>query len=166
MCGQVHALWRLLSQLLHCSDGSVSVTLVVECRRHSFATLSSGNGRTPSLSPCRQKAFMPQVTYPFGCRRNNIGQCPSSWTRAPSSRGWLQKRRLLPRRTTRSAEGLRHPCTRSRTEVAAQLGRFSTVLDVVNRVLGIQRTPCTRADSESVSACAVPSRFDRGCQDL
>ena len=45
--------------------------------------------------------------------------CPSSWSRAPTSRGWLQKRCLLPRGSTRSAEGLRHPCTRSQTEVVA-----------------------------------------------
>ena len=73
--------------------------------------------------------------------------CRSSWSRPPSSRGWFQKRCLLQRESTRSAEGLRHPSTRSRTEVEAQLRRFPTVLDVVNRVLGI--------DSESVSDCAV-----------
>ena len=64
-----------------------------------------------------------------------------------------------PRGSTRSAEGFRHPCTRSRTEVEAQLRQFSTVLDVVNHVLGIRSTSCTGADSESVSDCAVPSRL-------
>ena len=43
---------------------------------------------------------------------------------------------------------------------------FSTVLDVVNRVLGIRHTSCTRVDSESVSDCVVPSRSDRECLDL
>ena len=63
----------------------------------------------------------------------------------------------FPHRTqgsTRFAEGLRHPCTRSRTEVEAHLRRFSNVLDVCNHVLGIQRTSCTRPDSESVSDSA------------
>ena len=81
--------------------------------------------------------------------------CPCSWSRAPSSRGWLQKRCLLPRGSTRSAESLRHPCTCRRTEVEPQLRRFTTVLDVVSHVLGIRCTSCTRADSESVSDCAV-----------
>ena len=31
--------------------------------------------------------------------------------------------------------------------------------DAVNHVLEIRRTSCTRVDSESVSGCAVPSRF-------
>ena len=46
------------------------------------------------------------------------------------------------------------------------LRRFSTVLDTVNHVLEIRRTSCTKADSESVSDCAVPSRFDLECPDL
>ena len=86
------------------------------------------------------------------------GACPSSWSPAPLSRGWLQKRCLLPQGSTRSAESLHHPCTRNQTEVEVQLYLFSTVLDVVNRVLGIRRTSCTRVDSESVSDCVVPSR--------
>ena len=92
--------------------------------------------------------------------------CPSSWSPAPSSRGWLQKTCLLPQRSTLSAEGLHPPCTHNQTEVEAQLHRCSTVLDVVNHVLEIRRTPFTMADSERVSDCAVSSRSDRECQDL
>ena len=62
-----------------------------------------------------------------------------------------------------SAEGLHHPCTHNQTDVEVQLHRFSTVLDVVNRVVGIRRTSCTRVDSKSVSDCVVPSRSDREC---
>ena len=42
-----------------------------------------------------------------------------------------------------------------RTEVEAHLRGFSTVLDVKNHVLGIQRTSCTKPDSESVSDCSI-----------
>ena len=58
------------------------------------------------------------------------------------------------------------PCIRSQTEVEAPLRHFSTVLDVVNRVLGIRRTLCTKADSGNVSSCADPARFDQECLDL
>ena len=74
----------------------------------------------------------------------------------PSSLGRLHKWCLFPRGSTRSAEGLRHPCTRGQTEVEAQLHQFSTVLDAVNHFLEIRRSSCTKADSESLSNCAVP----------
>ena len=171
MFQRVHALWRLPSQLLHCSDGSVSVILVVE-----FASLVLQDDIL--LQPCpvatEELLLCLHVDKKRSYSRSRTLLAVTATTEgmsiflesAPSSRGWLQKRCLLRRGSTRSAEGLRHPRTRSRTEVEAQLRRFSTVLDVVNHVLGIRRTSCTRADSESVSDCAVPSRFGRECQDL
>ena len=79
--------------------------------------------------------------------------CPSSWSRAPSSHGWLQKRCLLPQGSTRSAEGLRHPFVPAvELKLRHDCDGFSTVLDVINHVFGIQRTSCTKPDSESVSA--------------
>ena len=111
------------------------------------------------------KSVHTQVTHPFGCCRNNTGHV--HLLRAGHHRRVDGSRRcLLPRGSTRSAEGLRHPCSRIQTEVEAQLRRFSTVLDAVNHVLEIRRTSCTKAYSESVSDCVVPSRFDRECQDL
>ena len=68
-----------------------------------------------------------------------------------------------PTRKHAICRGLRHPCTRSQTEVEAQLRRFSTVPDVVNHVLGIRRTSCTRADSESVSDCGS-ARISESCR--
>ena len=40
--------------------------------RHSFATLSGSNCRTPSLSPLYSKAFIPQVTHQLGCCCDNV----------------------------------------------------------------------------------------------
>ena len=79
MFQRVHALWRLPSQLLHCSDGSVSVILVVE-----FASLVLQDDillppcpvATEELFLCLhvdKKRSYPQVTHPFGCCRDNIG---------------------------------------------------------------------------------------------
>ena len=45
-----------------------------------------------------------------------------------------------------SVEGLRPPCSRNQTEVVAQLSQFSTVPDVVNRVLEIRVTSYTMVD--------------------
>ena len=90
--------------------------------------------------------------------------CPSFWSRAPSSRGWLQRRCLLPRGSTQSAEGLRHPCTRSQTEVEAQLCRFSTVLDA-HLAPGLTRKVCHTVQfhheligSAKISECCSTSR--------
>ena len=82
--------------------------------------------------------------------------CPFSWSPVPSSRGWLQKRCLFPRGSTLSVEGLHLPCTHNQTEVEAQLHRFVTVLDVVNRVLEIRRAGI--GSSTSSSTCG-PSDF-------
>ena len=118
-----------------------------------------------------KKAFIPQVTQPFGCCRHNRGM--SMFLESGTIVAWMAPEEVSAptkkhaiRREPPSPMYPRHPCTRSRIEVEAQLRRFSTVLDVVNRVVEIRRTPCTRADSESVSDCDVPSRFDRECQDL
>ena len=171
MFQQVHVLWRRLSPLLRCSDGCVGDTCHRICQscpsgRHFFffATFSSSSCRTPSLSLCRQ-AFTPQVTYPLGCCCDNAGHVHLL--------GLLHHRRVdgsrrcfCSHKSTLSAEVLHHPSTRNQTEVEVQLHLFSTVLDVVNRVLGIRRTSCTKADSESVSDCVVPSRSGRECQDL
>ena len=156
MFQRVHALWRRLSKLLHCSDGSVSATSVVE-----FASLVLQDDILLPLCPVAteelllclhvDKSVHAASHAPIWLLPQQHKACSSSWSWAPSSRGWLQKRCLLPRRSTRSAEGLRHPCTHSQTEVEAQLRRFSTV----DHVLEIRRTSCTRAGSESVSHCAV-----------
>ena len=53
MFWQVHVLWRRLSPLLHCSDRRICQSC--PSGRHSFATLSSSDCGTPSLSPCRHK---------------------------------------------------------------------------------------------------------------
>ena len=77
------------------------------------------------------KSVRPQVTHPFGRCRHNIGQIHLLG---------VGHHRRVARGSMPSEEGLRHPCTRNRIEVEAQLHRFSTVLDVVNRVLEIQRS--------------------------
>ena len=55
-----------------------------------------------------------------------------------------------PTRKHAICRGPPFPCTRNQTEVEVRLHLFPTVLDVVNRVLGIRRTSCARVDSESV----------------
>ena len=73
--------------------------------RHSFATLSSSNWRTPSLSPCTKKRSYPSHA-PTRLLLRQRKACPSSWSRAPWSRGWLQNKCLFPRRSTLSVEVL------------------------------------------------------------
>ena len=105
-----------LSQLLHCSDGSVSVVLVVE-----FASLVIQDDFLLPLCPVAteelrlclhvdKSVHTPGHAPTWLLPRQR--RAPSSWSRSPSSRGWLQKRCLLPRGSMRSAESLRHPCTR------------------------------------------------------
>ena len=170
MFQQVHALWRRLSPLIHCSDGSVSVTFVAE----SASPVLQDDILLPLcpeaivelllLSPCRQKRSYSRSRTHLWLRQR--GACPSSWSPAPSSRGWLQKRCLFTQGSMPSVEGLHLPCTYNQTEVEVQLHRFSTVVDVVNRVLWIRHTSYTRVDSENLSYCVVPSRSGRERLDL
>ena len=171
MFQQVHELWRRLSPLLHCSDGSVSVTLVAES-----ASLVLQDDILSPLCPVAiielllclhvDKSVQTPGHAPNWLFVRQRRACPSSWSPVPPSRGWLQRRCLFPRGSTLSIEGLHLPCTHNQTEVEVQLHRFSTVLDEVNRVLEIRHTSYTKADSENVSDCVVPSRSDRECQDL
>ena len=60
MFQRVHALWKLLSKLLRCSDGSVSVTIVVEfanlvLQDDILLPLCPEATEELFLSPCRQK---------------------------------------------------------------------------------------------------------------
>ena len=63
------------------------------------------------------EAFVHQITHTLWRFQQPRRACPSSWSLAPLSRVWLQKRCLFPRRNTHSAEGLHPPCSRSQTEV-------------------------------------------------
>ena len=108
----VHALWRRLSQLLRCSDGSVSVTLVVQ-----LACLVLQDDILLLLCPVATEELLfclnlnQSVHTPGHAPTWLLPQqrraCPSSWSPAPSSRVWLQKKRLLPRGNTRSVAQLR-----------------------------------------------------------
>ena len=104
MFRQVHALWRRLSQRPHCSDGSVSVTIAVE-----LASLVLPDILLPLCPVATEEVLLclhvdKGVHTPSHVPTLLLGQqhktCPSSWSRAPSSRGWLQKRCLLPRGST------------------------------------------------------------------
>ena len=135
MFWQVHELWRRLSPLLHCSDGSVSVTLVAES-----ASLVQQDDILLPLCPVAivelilclhvDKSVHIPGHAPTWLLSRQHGACPSSWSPVPSSRGWLQKTYLFPQGSTLSEEGLHLPCTHNQTEVEVQLHRFSTVLDV------------------------------------
>ena len=162
MFWQVHSTWRRLSPLLHCSDGSASVTLVAES-----ASLVLQEDILLPLCPVVElilsfhvdKSLHTPGNAPTWLLLRLRRACPSSWSPAPSSRGWLQKRCLLPRGSTRSAEGLRHPCTRSQTEVEVpcvdarirQQYLFSWIRDwtsvklcatVKKQILGTSLSPC------------------------
>ena len=111
--------------------------------RTSFATRSSSNRRTPALSPCRQKAFIQQVTHPLGCSGKPRGHVHPLGI-------WHHRRVYGSRRGVCSNEATRNlqsssifHVAASQSEVGAPLRRFSTVLDVVIRVLEIRRTSCT-----------------------
>ena len=87
MFWQVHALWRRLSQLLQCSDGSVSVTLVVE-----FASVVIQDDifplcpvATEELLLCLHvdKSVHTPGHAPIWLLPQQHGACASSWSRAP-----------------------------------------------------------------------------------
>ncbi len=154
MCGQDRAMERRLSPRRHCSGGSVSVTLVVE-----FASLVPQDDMP--------LPFLPSSNWTHSLSRlfqQPRRACPSSWSLAPLSHGWLQKR--CPRGSMPSVEGLRPPCSRCETEVVVPRRQFSTVPDVEKHVLGILRILCTKADSGNASSCADPVRSDQECPDL
>ena len=104
----------LLSQLLHCSDGCSSVTLVVE-----FASLVFQDDILLPLCPVETEKFIlclhvdksvhTQGHAPILLLSQQHWACPSPWSRAPSSRGRLQKKCLLLRGSTRSPQGAPSP---------------------------------------------------------
>ena len=96
-----------------------------------------------------------QVTHPFGCCRNNMEHAHLL--------GVGHRRRVDGSRRGVCSDEEAHDLQRaSVTHVPiVELKLRHNCIDVLNHVLEIRRTSCTRADSESVSDCAVPSRFDR-----
>ena len=107
-----------------------------------------------SLVSVWTEATIPQVTYPLGCSGNHVGHVHLLGI-------WHHRRVDGSRRgvcsNEETAEGLRLPCCRNQTEGGTPPRRFSTVLDVVNRVLETRRTSCTMVDAGSVSDCADKS---------
>ena len=127
MFWQVHALRRRLSSRLYCSDGSVSVTLVVEFANlvlQDDILLPPCPAATEKLPLCLRvdKSVHTPGHAPIWLSPQQHRACPSSWSLAPSSRVWLQKRCLFARGNTQFADGLPLPCTRSQTFACCRCG--------------------------------------------
>ena len=125
--------FRRLSPRLHCSDGCVSVTLVVEFANFVLQDdilLPLCPVATEELLLCllADKSVHTQVTHPLGCCRNNIGPGTIvAWMAPEEVSALTRKTRNLPRAS------ISLPFTRGQTEVEARLRRFSSVLDASPR---------------------------------
>ena len=79
MYEQDHALWRRLSQLLHCSDGSVSVALVLEFASHVLQNdillplCPAATEELLLLSPWRQKRSYPRSRTNLAVAATTLG---------------------------------------------------------------------------------------------
>ena len=165
MCEQDRAMWRRPAPLRHCSDGSVSVTLVAE-----FAGLVPHHDIILQLCPVaveelllclhvdKKRSYTKSRTH-LAVPANHVGHVHSWGT---LSRRWL----VVTTRKLQSVEGVCLPCSRSQTEVVAPLRRFSTDLDVENHIIGILRIFFTKGDSGNASSCADLARSDQNCLDL
>ena len=93
----------------------------------------------PSSSPCRQKRSHPRSRTHLAVAETTW--CMSIFLESGTIVAWMAPKEVSARGSTQSAEGLRHPCSRSQTEVEVQLHRFSTVLDT-HLAPGLTRKVC------------------------
>ena len=113
------------SLLRHCSDRSVSVTLVL-----GFDSLDLDSQDDIAWRICAHRSARTPSHASIWLFQQPRSTRQYSWSPAPLSHIWLQTRCPFPRGNMQSVEGFRPPCSRSRTEVLAALRQMWTVPDV------------------------------------